>query len=213
VPEAATGKASAVVRDQEQEYQSGHREHGLAAETDQNLTARVARGEQAAYSLLVLRHTNMHLSLAQRLMGNREEAEDALQDAFIKLWTNAWQYDAGKAKFSTWFYRIVLNQCLDRKRRKKPVALPEEFEVVDDSAGPDELLSESQAATVVKRQLDQLPERQKAAIVLCYYQGLSNKEAAVIMDIRVKALESLLTRGRKTLAKTLASDAKRLLDI
>ncbi len=201
-----------MVRDQPHEHPSGHSEHGLAAETDNELTRRVANCEQAAYSMLVLRYTYKHLSMAQRVMGNREEAEDALQDAFVKLWTNAGQFDAGKAKFSTWFYRIVLNQCLDRKRRKKPVALPEGFDVVDVSAGPHEALVYNQTATVVKRELDQLPERQKAAIALCYYEGLSNKEAAEILEVGVKALESLLTRGRKTLAKTLASDAKRLLD-
>ena len=113
-----------MVQDQQTDNPSGHSEHGLAAQPDHDLVMRVALGEQAAYSVLVLRYTNRHVSMAQRVMGSREEAEDAVQDAYVKLWTNAGQFDPEKAKFSTWLYRIVLNQCLDRKRRKKPDALP-----------------------------------------------------------------------------------------
>ena len=139
---------------------------GLGELTDCVLVQKVANGEQAAYSVLVLRHSNRHLMVARRILSDQHEAEDALQDAFVSLWKNASRFDPEKAKFSTWFYRIVTNQCLDRKRKKKPGALPEGFDVVDESDGPQEQLAEDQRGKTVKEALNKLPDRQKVAITL-----------------------------------------------
>lgn len=167
--------------------------------SDEILAARIAEGSEGAFQVLMTRHVNMHLAFAERLMGNRVEAEDIVQDAFAKLWLNADKFDADKSKFTTWFYRVVMNRCLDVKRKKKPVALPENFEKADDKANVERDFEKSQQGKVIQKALEEIPERQRAAIVLCYFEELSNKEAAEVLGLNIKALESLLTRGRKNL--------------
>ncbi len=176
---------------------------GLNALSDASLVARIARGQHAAYSVLVMRHANRYVAVAEKVLYQRQEAEDAVQDAFVKLWQKADQFEPETAKFSTWFYRIVVNQCLDRKRKKTADALPEDYDIKDDSNGPEENLVEDQRAQQMQQAMDLLPERQKTAIVLCYYEGMSNKEAADVLEVNIKALESLLTRGRKGLKENL----------
>lgn len=185
--------------------------HGLLAEPDHVLAGLVGEGNQAAYSVLMTRHVDRHVAFAERVLGGRLEAEDAIQEAFVKLWKNAGRYDQSKAKFTTWFYRIVLNQCLDQKRRKRPEALPEGFDAVDERDGPDLELQEAQRSRTVQIALANLPESQGTAITLCYFEGLTNKEAADILDLNIKALESLLMRGRKKLAILLADEAAELI--
>ena len=191
--------------------ETGHVRFGLSAESDRVLVKQVGDGDEAAYAILVTRHTNRHLAFAERVLGDRAEAEDAVQEAFLKLWSRATSFDPAAAKFTTWFYRVVLNQCLDRKRKKRPERLPEGFDGVDEGESPAEAYEESEAAAYVKSKLRELPERQRSAIALCYYEGLSNKEAAEILGLGVKALESLLTRGRKRLKKTMDDQAREYL--
>lgn len=167
--------------------------------SDEALAARIAEGSQQSFQILMTRHVNMHLAFAARIMGNRVEAEDIVQDAFAKLWLNADKFDPAKSKFTTWFYRVVMNRCLDVKRKKKPVALPEDFEKADDRPAPDEDYSKAQRGLVIQKALAEIPDRQRAAITLCYFEELSNKEAAEVLGLKLKALESLLTRGRKNL--------------
>lgn len=167
--------------------------------SDEALAARIAEGSQESFQILMARHVNMHLAFAERIMGNRAEAEDIVQDAFAKLWLHAGKFDPAKSKFTTWFYRVVMNRCLDVKRKKKPVALPEDFEKVDDRATPDVDYAKAQRGLVIQTALKEIPDRQRAAITLCYFEELSNKEAAEVLGLKLKALESLLTRGRKNL--------------
>ncbi len=93
----------------------------------------------------------------------------------------------------------MLNLCIDRKRKPSHAALPDDFEFADNSPIADAQLEETQASELVEKALAVLPDRQREAVVLCYYQGLSNKEAAEILSVRVKALELLLVRARKNL--------------
>jgi RNA polymerase sigma-70 factor (ECF subfamily) len=186
--------------------------HGLLAEPDHILAGLVGEGNRAAYSVLVTRHVDRHVAFAERVLGGRAAAEDAVQEACVKLWVNAARYDRNKAKFTTWFYRIVLNQCLDQKRKKRPDALPEGFDVVDERDGPDRELHDLQRRKRIGIALANLSGQQSAAITLCYLEGLTNREAADILDLNIKALESLLTRGRKKLAGLLAEEAVELLD-
>jgi RNA polymerase sigma-70 factor, ECF subfamily len=167
--------------------------------SDEALAARIAEGSGQSFQVLMTRHVNMHLAFAERIMGNRVEAEDIVQDAFAKLWLHADKFDPAKSKFTTWFYRVVMNRCLDVKRKKKPVALPEDFEKADDRATPDENYSKTQRGKVIQKALKEIPDRQRVAITLCYFEELSNKEAAEVLGLKLKALESLLTRGRKNL--------------
>ena len=168
------------------------------------LMSRIAEGDVRAYEELVDRHLDRFTAFAERVTGQRAEAEDILQEAFLRLWTKAQSWRPAGAKFTTWFYRIVLNLSIDYKRRKRPDALPEGFDVADDSDDAERQLATGETQALVARALDDLPPRQKQAIALCYFEGLSNLEAADILGVGVKALESLLVRGRKQLADRLS---------
>jgi len=175
------------------------------SESDEALVMRIGRGDAAAFKTLMTRYASLHLSFAQRLLGNREEAEDVVQEAYAKLWTHGRGFDPRKSKFTTWFYRVVMNRSLDHKRKKRPLALPEEFDAADDAPSAHHALETAERAEKVREALERIPERQKAAIVLCYFEGVSNQEAAKILGLNLKALESLLGRGRKSLQVFLRS--------
>lgn len=168
--------------------------------SDTALMSQVAQGDQTAYATLVTRHANRFLRLAERLLSDRAEAEDVMQDAFTRLWQKADRFDANTARFTTWFYRVVSNACTDRLRRKKRlVALPEGWDTADPAPNADDVMAQDQRASQLNQVLRTLPDRQRLALTLSYYEELSNQEAAGIMDISVKALESLLVRARRHL--------------
>lgn len=145
------------------------------------------------------------MAFAARVTGDRMEAEDILQEAFVRVWKNASRWDqTRKARFTTWFYRIVLNLCIDVKRKRKPVSdLDDAFEVKAPGLLADAQLSDKQMAAKIGKAMTHLPERQKLAMTLCYLQGLGNKEAAEILDISIGAIESLLVRARAKMAELL----------
>lgn len=183
--------------------------------SDEQLMIRIADEDKTAYKMLVDRHLRMFLAFAAHVAGDRTEAEDILQEAFIRVWKNAAKWDQGCAtRFTTWFYRVVMNLSIDvkRKRKRKPViALDEAFEVKSDEPRPDELLSDKQMAAKIAQALEQLPDRQKIAMTLCYLQGLGNKQAAEVLQITTGAIESLLVRGRKKMAELLKEQRKEFL--
>ncbi|MFC7049730.1 RNA polymerase sigma factor [Emcibacter nanhaiensis] len=182
--------------------------------TDEALILRVGDGDRTAYKILMDRHLRMNLAFATRLLGNPHEAEDVMQEAFVRVWKHAANWDPSrKTRFTTWFYRVVMNLCLDVKRKRRPsVDLSEATEVEGDEQAADGLLEEKQRAERVAEALDKLPERQRSAVILCYLQGKSNKEAAEILEVSVNALEALLVRGRRKLAEILSKEKGDLLE-
>ncbi len=175
--------------------------------SDESLMERVTSGDHQAFAQIVERHSGLFYSAAYRMCSNAEEAEDIVQDAFLKLWNKPQGYDASKgAKFTTWFYRVVTNLAIDRMRRQKPQAKPEVLDVIADSAPrADESLEHKDQQEALEDAIAALPDRQRAALNLCFYEGLSNKEAADILDVGVKGLESLLMRAKKALKEDLAA--------
>lgn len=167
-------------------------------DSDELLVARIARGDHDAFATLVRRHTDKFYATAYRMCGRRDEAEDILQDAFLKLWDKPGLYNEARgAKFTTWFYRVVTNQALDRLRKIKPMQGGEALDEMSDHAPrQDDALAASEEQKAVEAAIQALPERQKTALNLCFYEGLSNKEAAEIMGVGIKALESLLIRAK-----------------
>jgi RNA polymerase sigma-70 factor (ECF subfamily) len=167
-------------------------------DSDELLMARIARGDHGAFATLVRRHTDKFYATAYRICGRRDEAEDILQDAFLKLWDRPGLYDESRgAKFTTWFYRVVTNQALDRMRKVKPMQGGDALDSLSDHAPrQDDALAASEEQKAVETAIQSLPERQKTALNLCFYEGLSNKEAADIMGVGIKALESLLIRAK-----------------
>lgn len=176
----------------------------LPAPDDSLLLERISGGDHAAFALLVQRHTQRYYALAYRSVFQRSEAEDIVQEAFLKLWQqpHLWQKERG-VKFTTWFYRLVLNLCHDHNKRKRPQPLPEDFDVADDRENAEEALTNKRREMAVGQALKQLPERQRTALNLCFYEGLSNQEAADIMGVRLKALQSLLMRAKTELKEQL----------
>lgn len=156
------------------------------------------RGDSSAGRALVERLLPPIVSFSARMLGDRAEAEDVAQEVFVKAWRAAEGWQSGRARFSTWLYRVAHNACIDRLRRR-PASLPEGFDAPDDREGAADGLERRQKERAVRAAIQGLPERQRAAMALCYYQGLSNRDAADILEISVEALESLLSRARRSL--------------
>lgn len=185
--------------------EDAHGDAALGVLSDNALMVRVGAGDKAAYRVLVERHSGRSLGFATRVLGNAADGEEVMQDAFVRLWRNAPNWNPDGARFSTWFYRVVMNLCIDRQRARKPGAVPldDAGDPADDRPGADSIIHESEVSGQVKQAIDTLPDRQRAAISLCYLSGLSNREAADVLGINIKALESLLVRGRQALKKKL----------
>ena len=186
---------------------------GTDAITDEELMLRIGDGDQTAYGMLVDRHLSMNLGYATKLLGNAAEAEEVMQEAFIRVWKHACRWDpARKTRFTTWFYRVVTNLCYDVGRKRKPQERVEILETIaSNEASAENVIAEGQRSEQVKKALEELPQRQHTAIMLCYFQGLSNREAAEVMEVSLNALESYLVRGRRNLADLLREDKKNLL--
>lgn len=171
-------------------------------DSDEALMARVARGDQPAFRALAHRHLPGMVGIARRILGNAADAEDVAQEAMLRVWTHAprWQ---PLAAFKTWLTRVVVNLCLDRKRRAAWVNLEAADEIVDPSVGAAEQVEIDERERLVQRAIGNLPDRQRAAIVLTYSEGLSNAQVADILDTSVSAVETLLVRGKQNLRRAL----------
>lgn len=175
--------------------------------SDEDLMVRIKDGDHQAFATLVRRYSTMFYACAFRVSGNKDEAEDAVQDAFLKLWKNPKIWDGGRgAKFTTWFYRVVVNTATDRLRKnKRLVSGTDMFDAMEDqSTAQDEAMVENEEQKALEDAIQTLPERQKIALNLCFYEGLSNKEAAETLGVGLKALESLLMRAKAGLKQALS---------
>lgn len=173
---------------------------GWAEQEDHELLARIQDGSHEAFAALVQRHAGRFYRLAYRYLQNKEAAEDIVQDAFIKLWENPgiWQPERN-TKFTTWFYRILINLCRDWRKKKRPLTLDDELSLPDEGEALDAMLIREQEQKMLEKEIAVLPERQRLAVNLCFDEGLSNQEAAEVMGLRLKALQSLLMRAKATL--------------
>jgi RNA polymerase sigma-70 factor, ECF subfamily len=174
-----------------------------AAQTDADLIARHASGDPQAFSELVRRHRDRMWAVAMRTLRDREEAADALQDAFISAFRAAGDFRA-EAQVTTWLHRIVVNACLDRARRKQArPTVPLADGGLHDPATPRDSMSDRETRMVVNEALDQLPEDQRAPIVLVDIEGYSVSETAQLLGIAEGTVKSRCARGRAKLAKVL----------
>ena len=176
----------------------------MGADPDEDLVRRVGAGDTAAVQALVARKLPRILALATRMLGDAAEAEDVAQETFLRIWRHASGWRRGHARFDTWVHRVALNLCYDRLRRRRERTTDELPEVADDAPLPDAFPGDDERR--VERAMQRIAPRQREAIVLVYYQEMSNIEAASAMQVSVDALESLLARGRRALQAMLIGD-------
>jgi RNA polymerase sigma-70 factor (ECF subfamily) len=171
--------------------------------SDEALMEAVANRDAAAFSELVDRHLKRVVGVAAKMLGSRGDAEEIAQEAFIRVWSHAprWRpIDSGRgAPFRTWLYRIVLNLVIDRKRQRVMGPLDEVHDPADESASGFDRVYNNELSAVVASAVSRLPERQRAVLVLCFFEGRTNVEAGRLLSLTVSAVESLLVRARRAL--------------
>jgi RNA polymerase sigma factor (sigma-70 family) len=175
-----------------------------ADQSDEALLAAYGRGEARAARMLTDRLLPGVWRTARRLLGDEAEAEDVAQEAMLRLWRIAPEWRAGEARVSTWLYRVAINLCTDRLRRRRGVGLDAIPEPEDGAPGAAAGLMEADRMAALDAALGTLPERQRQAVVLRHLEGLANPEIAEIMGLGVEAVESLTARGKRNLAAALA---------
>jgi RNA polymerase sigma-70 factor (ECF subfamily) len=185
----------------------------LDAEDDQTLVLRTGEGDVAAYRELVRRHSRKLHHYAFRMTRIEAEAEDIVQETFMRLYQRAADYEP-EARVTTWLHRIAHNLAVDRLRTRGRWTSMDEEESDEEredveSARPAELLDGKRRAERLTAALEELPERQRAALVLVYLNDLSGAEAAGVLGVSAEAVESLLARGRRALRHRLGDHAPR----
>ncbi len=173
---------------------------------DEALLIAFANGDGEAGQVLLNRLAPRLFGYAARVLGDHAEAEDVVQETMMKLWKMAPDWRQGEAQVSTWTYRVAVNLCTDRLRRRKVrgyVDLESVTEPEADLQNAVEQMTEKDRADALQSALHDLPDRQRQAVVLRHLEGLSNPEIAQIMDIGVEAVESLTARGKRALKAAL----------
>lgn len=180
------------------------RARDVAADDDATM-ARIAARDALAFSRVVEAQAGMLHRVAYRMIGDAAEAEDVAQEALLRLWATADRWRAGQAGIAAWLTRVAVNLCLDRLRRRRFASDAELPERADDAPGADQGIAAAQLRAAALAALGDLSERHRAAIVLTYYEELPNAEAAEVLDMKLKAFESLLLRARGAMRGCLAA--------
>jgi RNA polymerase sigma factor (sigma-70 family) len=169
------------------------------SESDDALMAQLAARDPKALRLLSDRHAAVPWRIACRMLGDPIEAEDVAQEAMLRLWQYADRWQAGGSGVAAWLTRVTTNLCLDRLRRKRFTGEGDAPERADDAPLADAEIEGGEVRDAVKHCIEALPDRQRAAIVLTYYEERQNQMAAEVLAMQLKAFESLLFRARASL--------------
>lgn len=184
-------------------FDQSARKLGQDAPDELALMARVAARDSQAFRMLAEQHSAMLHRLAYRMLGDGPAAEDITQETLLKLWEQAGRWSGTGPGVGAWLRRVATNACLDRLRRAKFISGNEIPERADDSPLADEVMDGDRVRKAVIEAMGALPDRQRAAIVLTYYEVMPNAEAASVLAMNIKAFESLLLRARAGLKSTL----------
>ncbi len=178
---------------------------------DERLIARCAAGDQQAFALLVSHYQTQVYNLAWRYLGEAEDAKDATQEAFIKVYHALPKYQ-GQAKFSTWLYRIVANTCIDHLRRRRPYLSLDAPRSDDDESGwdlasdepsPEQQIERQELRALVQSQVEDLPPKYRMVVTLYHLQGMTYQEIAQVLDLPVRTVETQLYRAKGMLRERL----------
>ena len=174
---------------------------------EQDIIRDIQAGNARAFGVLVERHKDRAMTLALRIVGVRAEAEELVQDAFLRAFRSLDQF-RGDARFSTWFYRIVYNVCMTRLRRHSPARETDDlsdetlFEAQgDDEPSAHERLEKEEVQVILHEEMDRLPEKFRIALTLFYVQELSYEEMTAVLEMPLGTVKTNLSRGRLLLRK------------
>jgi RNA polymerase sigma-70 factor (ECF subfamily) len=175
----------------------------IVFDEDSELLDKLATGDEAAFRMLVERHIDRAYAIALRIVGNAADAEDVVQDTMLKIWSHRGRWQHGRAKFSTWLYRVISNRCIDLRRKPRNENVENVPEVADGQPGAVEIIERNELNGMLELAMQRLPEQQRIAVIFSYHENMSNGEIAQVMDTTVAAVESLLKRGRQQLRQLL----------
>ncbi len=184
---------------------------------DEDLYEMFKAGSSMALKALIERHTGMLRRMAKNIVGDEHEADDVVQDVFVTIWKRKDAWSPSEAKFSTWLYRVGINKAIDHRRRRK--AAPEAADVVaraidaQQAGGQDQgaqlaALEDQQLSAKLRLAVARLPENQKTALQLFYFEDQNIDQIASIMDASEQAVRSLLKRGRQALREHMRKEKK-----
>ena len=189
--------------------------------SEESILVEAARsGNIGAFESLVRRYDRNVFRIAQHITQNREDAEDVVQDAFLKAYQNLGQFQ-GQSKFYTWLVRIAVNEALMRLRRRRPermVSIDEDVkteedsmprEIADWSPNPEQLYTQSELKDILGKTIQGLPPSFRTVFVLRDVEGLSTEETASALELSVPAVKSRLLRARLQLRERLNKYFKR----
>jgi RNA polymerase sigma-70 factor, ECF subfamily len=175
----------------------------VVLDEDSELLDRLATSDETAFRLLVERHIDRAYAIALRIVGNAADAEDVVQDTMLKVWSHRGRWQHGRAKFSTWLYRVISNRCIDLRRKPRNEDVDAVPEMADPQPDASSLIERNEVRDLLEVAMQRLPEQQRLAVILSYHENMSNGEIAEVMDTTVAAVESLLKRGRQQLRELL----------
>jgi len=186
-------------------------------ERDEDLIRQYLIGDEEAQTMIFERYKTSVFNYALKILGNRADAEDALGEVFVAVFSRKYRFDV-RAKFSTWLYTVAHNVCVSRIRQRgrfvsmwfknEETQEDEELEIPDSSVLPNEEFENKEVARSVRQAIQKLPGEQKEALILREFQGLSYEEISRVLNCSLEKVKILIYRAREGLRTSLAGVLK-----